>query len=59
MIERKSLDLILDSAEYEDVPLNQEQQALVVATSEAQAVPGELKQPDATPPESETPPAAS
>ena len=25
MIERKALDLILDSAEYEDVPLNQEQ----------------------------------
>jgi trigger factor len=59
MIERKALDLILDSAEYEDVPLDQEQRAPVVATSEAQAVPGELQQPDASPPESETPPTAS
>jgi trigger factor len=59
MIERKALDLILDTAEYEDVSLNQEQQAPVVETSEAQAVPGELQQPDAPPPESETPPAAS
>ena len=59
MIERKALDLILESAEYEDVPLNQEQRAPMVETSEAQAVPGELQQPDAPPQESETPPAAS
>ncbi len=61
MIERRALDLILDSAEYEDVPLNPEQQAPVVETSEGQAVTGELNQPDAPPPapEGETPPAAS
>jgi trigger factor len=59
MIERKALDLILDSAEYEDVPLDQEQRAPVVETSEAQAVPGELQQPDAPPPEGAAPPAGS
>jgi trigger factor len=60
MIERKALDLILDSAEYEDIPLNEEQQEPVVATSEEQAVPGELQQPDAPPAESsEAPPASS
>jgi trigger factor len=59
MIERKALDLILDGAEYEDVPLDQEQRAPVVETSEAQAVPGELQQPDAPPPEGEAPPASS
>ena len=58
MIERKALDLILDSAEYEDVPLDQEQRAPVVETSEAQAVPGELQQPDAPPPEGEAPPSS-
>ena len=67
MIERKALDLILDSAEYEDVPLDQEQRAPVVETSEAQAVPGEMADPVAaaeaqasqeTPPAPvETPPA--
>ena len=56
MIERKALDLILDNAEYVDVPLDQDQQEPVVETSEAQAVPGELQQPDAPPP-GETPPA--
>jgi trigger factor len=64
MIERKALDLILESAEYDDVPLNPEQRAPVVETSEVQAVPGELQQPDAPQPdapksESETAPAAS
>lgn len=49
MIERKSLDLILNSAEYEDVPLGQEDQPSV-STVEAQAVPGEIHDPTAEPP---------
>src|SRR5262245_8536813 len=48
LIERKSLDLILNSAEYEEVPLEPEKS---VAASEAQAVEGELQDPTATPPE--------
>jgi trigger factor len=43
MIERKALDLILDSAEYEDVPLDQDEEAAPLATVEAQAVPGEMQ----------------
>ena len=43
IIERKALDLILDSAEYEDVPL---EAGKGVATVEAQAVPGEMQRPD-------------
>jgi trigger factor len=46
MIERKALDLILDSAEYEDVPLTGED-APAVATVDAQAVPGEMQDPAA------------
>jgi trigger factor len=46
MIERKALDLILDSAEYEDVPLTGEE-APAVATVDAQAVPGEMQDPAA------------
>jgi trigger factor len=42
LIERKALDLILESAEYEDVPLGGAEQA-PVATIEQQAVPGEMK----------------
>ncbi len=45
MIERKALDLILDSAEYEDESLGQEDQP-AVSTVEAQAVPGEMQDPD-------------
>jgi trigger factor len=52
MIERKALDLILDSAEYEDVPLAAGTEP-AVATVEAQAVPGELHDPAAAPPEEE------
>jgi trigger factor len=52
MIERKALDLILDSAVYEDVPIGQEEAPPEVATVEVQAVPGELKDPTAAPPES-------
>jgi trigger factor len=47
MIERKALDLILDSAVYDDVPLGKEEQPPAVATSDEQAVPGEMRQPEA------------
>src|SRR5262249_34061728 len=47
IIETKALDLILDSAEYEEVPLDKEEGA--VGTVEAQAVPGELQDPAAEP----------
>jgi trigger factor len=50
MIERKALDLILDSAEYEEVPLGQEENQPAVSTVEAQAVPGEIHDPTAEPP---------
>jgi trigger factor len=50
IIERKALDLILDSAEYEEVPLDQEAGA-PVATVETQTVPGEMKDMTAPPPE--------
>jgi trigger factor len=56
MIERKALDLILNSAEYEDVPLGQEDQP-AVSTVEAQAVPGELQDPTAESPAAEEAPA--
>jgi trigger factor len=49
MIERKALDLILDHAEYEDVPLQEEDEA-AVATTEVQTVPGEIHDPTAEPP---------
>lgn len=52
MIERKALDLILDSAEYEDVPLDEKDQP-AVSTVEAQAVPGEIHDPTAEPPAAE------
>lgn len=48
LIERKALDLILDSAEYEEVSIGKESG---MATVEAQAVPGEMKDPTAAPPE--------
>ena len=46
--ERKVLDVILDSAEYDDVPLEAEK---TVGTAEQQAVEGEMKDPTAAPPE--------
>jgi trigger factor len=49
MIERKALDLVLDSAEYEDVPLGEEEPA--VSTVEAQAIPGAMQDPSTIPPE--------
>jgi trigger factor len=53
MIERKALDLVLDSATYEDVPLTSEDEE-AVSTVEAQAVPGEMKEPGAEPPAGES-----
>jgi trigger factor len=52
LIERKTLDLILDSAEYEDVPVGAAGEQ-AVATVEEQAVPGEMKDPTAEPPKAE------
>ncbi len=52
LIERKALDLILDSAEYEDVEQGKEDS---VSSVEAQAVAGELKDPTAAPPAEEKP----
>jgi trigger factor len=50
LIERKALDLILESAEYEDVEAGKAPTPSV-ATVEEQAVPGEMKDPTAPPPE--------
>ncbi len=52
MIERKALDLILDSAEYEEAPLHDD--APAVSTVEAQTVPGEMHDPAAPPAEPES-----
>jgi trigger factor len=49
MIEREALDLILGSAEYDDVPLDPQEQE-TVATVEEQAVPGEMHDPTAEAP---------
>lgn len=54
IIERRALDLILDTAEYEDVPLKEEDQRSV-ATAEMQTVPGEIHDPTAEPPAAEEP----
>jgi trigger factor len=51
MIERKALDLILDSAEYTDVPLGTDNEEPAMTNSEQQAVPGEMKDVNAPPPE--------
>jgi trigger factor len=47
IVERKALDLILDSAEYEDVREDQDEGA--VTTVEEQVVPGEMRDPTAEP----------
>jgi trigger factor len=52
IIEAKALDLVLESAVYEDVPLGGSE-AGPVATVEEQAVPGEMHDPTAPPPEAE------
>ncbi len=49
LLESKALDLILDSAEYEDVKLTPAQEEAPVVTTEAQAVQGEMKDPTAAP----------
>ncbi len=48
LIERKALDLILDSAEYEEVAMTKEGG---MSNVQAQAIPGEMKDPTAAPPE--------
>jgi trigger factor len=58
IIERKALDLILDSAEYEDIVLDQPDDS-AATTVEEQTVPGEMQDPTAPPeeePSSEAPP---
>ena len=50
IIERKALDLILGSAEYEDVPLDQEA-GTPAGTVEVQSVPGEMQDLTTPPPE--------
>jgi trigger factor len=47
IIERKALDLILNSAEYEEVPMDREEGP--VGTVEEQAVPGKMQDPTAEP----------
>jgi trigger factor len=49
LLESKALDLILDNAEYEDVPLTQTEEEAPVGTTEAQAVQGETVDPTAAP----------
>jgi trigger factor len=50
LIERKALNLILETAEYEDIAT---EEGAGMSASEAQAVPGELKDTTAAPPEPE------
>jgi trigger factor len=57
IIERKALDLILGNAEYEDVPMGQQEEP-AVTTVEEQAVPGEMKDPTAEPSKEEASPEA-
>ncbi len=62
ILERKALDLVLENADYEDVPLDRKSEEKPAATVEEQAVPGVLHDPTAVPPtvkETETPPAQS
>jgi trigger factor len=53
IVERKALDLVLDSAEYEDVPVGATEEEGAVTTVEEQTVPGEMKDPMAVPPAAE------
>jgi trigger factor len=55
IIERRALDLILESAEYEDIPVGQPDQG-AVATVDEQTVPGEMKDLTMPPPEPEAKP---
>lgn len=57
MIERKTLDLILDSAEYTEVPLDaatDSELAADVGSVEEQTIPGEMVDPTQSPPAMET-----
>lgn len=47
MIERKVLDVILETATYEDVPVGDDLQQENVSTAEVQTVPGEMRDMDA------------
>jgi trigger factor len=49
LLESKALDLILESAEYEDVKLSAAEEEAPIATTEAQAVFGEMTDPTAAP----------
>jgi len=49
LTESKALDLILDSAEYEDVPMSAGEGEAPATTTEAQAVFGDVKDPTAVP----------
>lgn len=49
IIERKALDLILQTAEYEEVPLEAAEEK-TAATVEEQTIPGEMQDPTAAPP---------
>jgi len=51
LIERRTLDLILQNAEYEDVSLSATEQETPVGTTEVQTVAGETSDPTAPPPE--------
>ena len=53
IVARKALDLVLGSAEYEDVPLGAADEEAQVATVEEQAVPGEMRDPTAPPAKAE------
>jgi trigger factor len=57
IVERKALDLILQSAEYEDVPL-EKPEATAVAEIEEQAVPGDMIDPTAAATETTETPAS-
>ncbi len=49
LLERKSLDLVLENAEYEDVPLRTEDEEAEIATVTAEAVKGGSVEPAANP----------
>jgi len=57
IVERKALDLVLESAEYEDVTETGPAEQTSVATVEEQAVPGEMHDPTAVPPAASEEPA--
>src|SRR5205085_2435502 len=44
LLESKALDLVLENAQYEDVPLTKAEEEAPVGTVEAQAVPGEMQE---------------